>query len=552
MVSKITEIQTNDGEITLGELIRFLLSTPEFKSVGSGFSAMPILTVKEHTHSFDSLMGIDDVVDKEQLKAALDEFDVVVSGALDSLEKRIDIPYLREQIKKVEDKQDFNAKKIGAKLKELESRKPESKTTVVQNYDKSRIDTIEKKQNEVVALLGKIIDDADLKVEDLRKEIAAEIAKKIQKDGKHVNIIGGVGGVNKLKLLFDVNVEGVTNGQTIVWNAATEKWIPSSGGGGGASWGGITGTLSDQTDLQAALDAKQTIITNAETNTLVAAFTVQPDLTRVLQIDRTISALKDAGIWQELDALWVMAAHDSQAGLINWINPTALNLTAFNSPTFTADAGYQGNGTDAYLTPSVNWNTLTKFQQDSLTMFGWVNAGTDAAATLPIFGHTGTANCRLFPRSVAGALVATLSSGSNSTFNASSTILGLSHANRSGASATQGYKDGAAWGTNTQASTTTTANQITLLRTATLYSDYRLSVAGVGASLTAQQASDLYDILGEYLNGIVVDISQVEGLQTALDGKLNTTALVGAAKITVGATAPVSPAVGDVWIDTSP
>lgn len=33
-------------------------------------------------------------------------------------------------------------------------------------------------------------------------------------------------------------------------------WVPESGGGGAAAWGSITGTLSDQTDLQAALDAK--------------------------------------------------------------------------------------------------------------------------------------------------------------------------------------------------------------------------------------------------------------------------------------------------------
>lgn len=33
-------------------------------------------------------------------------------------------------------------------------------------------------------------------------------------------------------------------------------WDDESGGGGGAAWGGITGTLSDQTDLQTALDAK--------------------------------------------------------------------------------------------------------------------------------------------------------------------------------------------------------------------------------------------------------------------------------------------------------
>lgn len=37
-------------------------------------------------------------------------------------------------------------------------------------------------------------------------------------------------------------------------------WATPSGGGGGGSWGSITGTLSDQTDLQAALDAKASLV----------------------------------------------------------------------------------------------------------------------------------------------------------------------------------------------------------------------------------------------------------------------------------------------------
>ena len=46
--------------------------------------------------------------------------------------------------------------------------------------------------------------------------------------------------------------------QAIRRNAADTAWevfTPSAGGGG--VWGAITGTLSSQTDLQAALDAKQ-------------------------------------------------------------------------------------------------------------------------------------------------------------------------------------------------------------------------------------------------------------------------------------------------------
>ena len=53
-----------------------------------------------------------------------------------------------------------------------------------------------------------------------------------------------------------------------VWTsdgAGGAAWEAASGGGGSSTWGGITGTLSDQTDLQAALDAKQpldSVLTN--------------------------------------------------------------------------------------------------------------------------------------------------------------------------------------------------------------------------------------------------------------------------------------------------
>ena len=44
------------------------------------------------------------------------------------------------------------------------------------------------------------------------------------------------------------------------------EWVAASGGGGG-TWGSITGTLSDQTDLQAALDAKANKVLTIRTYT---------------------------------------------------------------------------------------------------------------------------------------------------------------------------------------------------------------------------------------------------------------------------------------------
>lgn len=52
--------------------------------------------------------------------------------------------------------------------------------------------------------------------------------------------------------------QGATAGQVLKWNGTT--WIPANdsigGGGGGGTWGSITGTLSDQADLQSELDGK--------------------------------------------------------------------------------------------------------------------------------------------------------------------------------------------------------------------------------------------------------------------------------------------------------
>lgn len=42
-----------------------------------------------------------------------------------------------------------------------------------------------------------------------------------------------------------------------------EVSIPAPVSGGGGAWGAVTGTLADQTDLQAALDAKQVVLVSA-------------------------------------------------------------------------------------------------------------------------------------------------------------------------------------------------------------------------------------------------------------------------------------------------
>lgn len=66
------------------------------------------------------------------------------------------------------------------------------------------------------------------------------------------------GGAGYLRELSDVDLTDIADGYVLAWNSTTGKFsfVAQGGSGGGAAWGDITGTLSNQTDLQAALDAK--------------------------------------------------------------------------------------------------------------------------------------------------------------------------------------------------------------------------------------------------------------------------------------------------------
>src|SRR3990167_10371520 len=65
-----------------------------------------------------------------------------------------------------------------------------------------------------------------------------------------------------LSNLSDVLISSPTNGQVLTFNGSV--WVNGAASGGG-TWGSITGTLSAQTDLQTALDAKLSSATAATT-----------------------------------------------------------------------------------------------------------------------------------------------------------------------------------------------------------------------------------------------------------------------------------------------
>lgn len=93
------------------------------------------------------------------------------------------------------------------------------------------------------------------------------LIKTIHNTGTHdlvlVNESSGSTAANRFAIGADTTISGGYS-FTVIYDSTSNRWRSWGGGGsgGGGAWGGITGTLSAQTDLQAALDAKQGLHAN--------------------------------------------------------------------------------------------------------------------------------------------------------------------------------------------------------------------------------------------------------------------------------------------------
>ena len=105
---------------------------------------------------------------------------------------------------------------------------------------------------------------------------------------------------------------------------------------------------------------------------LIVRMTVKPTAARVRVIDTLMRALLTAGVWPKLDALYLLAAHHEQAARLNWVS-AAHTMTAVNSPTFTVDRGFNGNGTTSYMNTTFDPGAAAgaKFVRDSAFLGIW-------------------------------------------------------------------------------------------------------------------------------------------------------------------------------------
>lgn len=241
------------------------------------------------------------------------------------------------------------------------------------------------------------------------------------------------------------------------------------------------------------------------TQALVAAMTVRPDRQLIRDLDQCIKSLKYVGLWDTYDRLYLSCVHNSAAAALNAIDPTTGTLTQVSSPTFTADQGWNGNGTSSYLNLSVAPSALTKFTQDNACVGAW-SLTSLAASSAALLGCADTANAndtQIFPRFTANLIDARLNSTILGTV-ANSDSTGNFANNRTSSVGFDIIHNGVVSASPASVSTGRCTNNMLWLAnnnvgSASSFSTFVSPIFHIGGALTASQVAAQYEIFRRLL-----------------------------------------------------
>ena len=241
-----------------------------------------------------------------------------------------------------------------------------------------------------------------------------------------------------------------------------------------------------------------------ETKALIARMSPTPSRARQIVINRLITSLIRDGVWTKLSMLKVQAAHSSQAALLNWVS-TSYPSSTVNSPTFTTDRGYAGDGVSSYVAsgyvPSAdsNWtSTDHSFGRVLNTFAGGYDFG--------LFDN-GASKYAYVTTSGSGTVVTVGDSGST---GISQTISGQTHVtvSRVSNSGYVLYSNGAFLATETASGSSASSIEMRIGSVEvtyggpSAYSASRVSAVYVGKGLTSGEALALYTALQNYMTGV--------------------------------------------------
>jgi hypothetical protein len=232
-----------------------------------------------------------------------------------------------------------------------------------------------------------------------------------------------------------------------------------------------------------------------------AALSTPPTAERRALYNSLIVGLKADGLWTPLDWLLILAAEDSQAARVNLKTPAKV-ATAVNSPTFTADRGYAGDGATSYIDLGEVYNVAgNSFALDSATIGVWNNTSVSVGQKGQIGNLSGATRSFIASHS-AGNEIYRINDSTDSTLRVGSTHLGHRAASRESSALKRGYFNGALVSDLTTASTAINAASGTILTSTTVFSADRVAAAYSGSAMTAAQLAAMHTRLSTFLTAI--------------------------------------------------
>lgn len=243
--------------------------------------------------------------------------------------------------------------------------------------------------------------------------------------------------------------------------------------------------------------------TNTEASAYVARMTVTPSDLRCSIIDTYIGALKSAGVWSKLDALYIQAAADVQSAKLNAVQ-NAYNITLNGATTFTVDKGIKGTTLTGGGYGDTGFNPSTavgaKYLQNDCNRFGWSLESLEQDA--PIYGTLSSVESYCYPAFGDGSSYIRLQVG-GSYIAASTDASGFWATSRVASTGFSTYKNGVLKALTATASTAlATSNFISMRTNASDSFTNNVPVWGFGGGLTGTEETALYNATKTYLQNI--------------------------------------------------
>ena len=240
---------------------------------------------------------------------------------------------------------------------------------------------------------------------------------------------------------------------------------------------------------------------DADAQAWIDAMSIAPNSTYEGAYDTFIKELKTGptngtNVWTKLDVLHVLAAHDSQAALLNAKGPTG-TATAVNTPTFNAGQGFTFDGSTNYL--NTNWYAAksgNNFVQNS-GHFGLYHRSIGTSGSLRTSGAYAGNSTQFFQMNTSNNVAASINS--NALLSDTGNTAGWTLMNRTAFNDGRlyyGATEAASYNSSSSALSSAAGKEffigaLNLSGSASQHGDVEVSVFTAGAGLTANEVVDL-------------------------------------------------------------